>query len=645
MTKLSVKSSTELIASNKTKRKVNKGNVFEEEINDNDTLEDYKGKERKAFSKVESTFVPKNQQRKPKKNLPKEVQENIQCEELEEDRNGKKDDEENLSNSQSKKKKRKNKKKLSLEEKEEEEEEEEERSGDKNTISTKMKEGSENLLLIGKNSFDNLQIEEQEKEKEAILFEKSDFGKEESEKIIKTTDSMASMELDTSDQKEPAKKVKKKSKEERKRESLLQKKQEIERLENEVNLGSESMSNDIKIERFDISYPGKVLFKDATLNLSQGRRYGLVGPNGLGKSTLLKEIASRRGEFREIPRHFEIHYVEQEVYGDDKTALESVLEADMERTRLMEEEAQLLAALEKESESEPEKPDDSLGTRLAEVHVRLEEIEAYAAEARAASILRGLQFSEEMLSRATRTFSGGWRMRIALARALFRRPTLLLLDEPTNHLDLLAVIWLETHLQLHWKHTLLVVSHDQDFLDNICTDVIHVYQQKLSYYKGNYSHFKHAFAESVALKRKAFDKQQELIKQIQRQKTKKQDKTKSSDKAKHDIRVMKNPQMKKLAEKKKGNIEQDASGAETTLLTMVPHDYAVQFSFPDPSPLSIPIIQVSDASFGYVSEKPLFEHVRKKLSEKNCNGDQCDLFLSFLFSISLVGVLVLWCRV
>lgn len=341
--------------------------------------------------------------------------------------------------------------------------------------------------------------------------------------------------------------------------------------------------------RFDLGFPGKPLLKNSTLNLNHGKRYGLVAPNGSGKSTLLRAIALRENEFINIPKHFDIHYVEQEVQGDEKSALQTVIEADTERLRLLAEEKRLL-----------ESDNVDTGDRLREIYNRLDAIEAYSAEGRASSILSGLQFTEEMKSRPTSSFSGGWRMRIALARALFRRPTLLLLDEPTNHLDLFAVIWLETYLLTQWKNTLLIVSHDQGFLNHVATDIIHIYQQKLDYYRGNYDAFKLIFTEKVESARKNYEKLKKIEENEKRAKQKKEQKAKASAKASRDIKVIRNKQIG--ANKKKDQEEEDPKGK----LEKPPRDYTVIFDFPDPENLSIPIIQVKEVSFGYSPNKLLF---------------------------------------
>ncbi|KFD49887.1 hypothetical protein M513_09216 [Trichuris suis] len=195
----------------------------------------------------------------------------------------------------------------------------------------------------------------------------------------------------------------------------------------------------------------------------------------MGKTTLLKHIANRK---LDIPANIDVLYCEQEIEVDEKSPVEVVLRADTKRLELMEREKQLMDRV----------TDGDLlaNEELQQVSDELRARDADAAEPKARRILAGLGFSEEMQMRPSNQFSGGWRMRISLARALFLEPTLLMLDEPTNHLDLNAVIWLDNYLQ-GWKKTLLVVSHDQSFLDSICTDVIQLETQKLFYYKGNYN--------------------------------------------------------------------------------------------------------------------------------------------------------------
>merc|ERR1719494_855774 len=265
-------------------------------------------------------------------------------------------------------------------------------------------------------------------------------------------------------------------------------------------------ATDIKIEKFSIAARGKDLFINASLTIAQGRRYGLVGPNGMGKTTLLVHIARRQ---LAIPPNIDVLLCEQDIQVDDTPAVEMVLKADKKRLELLAEEQHLLKSV----ESPDEKESDAASKRLKEVYTELEAIGADKAEARARRILSGLGFTVEMQSRPCKNFSGGWRMRVSLARALFMEPTLLLLDEPTNHLDLNAVIWLDNYLQ-QWKKTLLVVSHDQSFLDNVCTDILHLDQRKLFNYKGNFSSFKKMYKQKLREQEKAYEKQEKQIRAL-----------------------------------------------------------------------------------------------------------------------------------
>lgn len=187
----------------------------------------------------------------------------------------------------------------------------------------------------------------------------------------------------------------------------------------------------------------------------------------------MKMIASRD---LPVPEHLLIHLCDSEVEPSDMTALECVLSADAERVKLL----QLL-----DEESHKERPNLK---NIEYINHRLMEIESDTAEARSAEILNGLGFDKNMQCKKVKDYSGGWRMRIAIAQALVLRPDVLLLDEPTNHLDLESCLWLEDHLS-KWNKILLVVSHAQDFLNGVCTKIVHFHNQKLNYYGGNYDQF------------------------------------------------------------------------------------------------------------------------------------------------------------
>ncbi|KAG7155982.1 ATP-binding cassette sub-family F member 1-like [Homarus americanus] len=344
---------------------------------------------------------------------------------------------------------------------------------------------------------------------------------------------------------------------------------------------------DIKIENFSISAKGKALFTNASLMIANGRRYGLVGPNGHGKTTLLRHIQSRA---LNIPPNIDVLYCEQEVIADDTRAIDVVLQADKKRSDLLKEKD--------EHEGNMKKKNKEVDMdRLQDVYDELKAIGADKAEPKARRILAGLGFTREMQGRATKNFSGGWRMRVSLARALFMEPTLLMLDEPTNHLDLNAVIWLDNYLQ-GWKKTLLVVSHDQSFLDNVCTDVIHLDMHKLQYYKGNYSMFKKMLVQKRKEQIKAYEKQEKRIKDMKASgASKKQAEKKTKE-------VLTRKQEKNRAKNKK----EEKENGPTELLEK-PQEYIVKFNFPEPPPLQPPILGLYNVSFNYDGHKPLFKKV------------------------------------
>nr|CAB3219642.1 ATP-binding cassette sub-family F member 3 [Phallusia mammillata] len=262
---------------------------------------------------------------------------------------------------------------------------------------------------------------------------------------------------------------------------------------------------DVHIENFDISFGNKVLFEGANLHVACGRRYGLVGRNGMGKTTLLKMLSTRG---LSLPKHLTILHVEQEVEGDDTIALQSVLESDTIRENLLKEEKRLHLEMENKSS------DPSLSTRLSEIYTELTDIEADKAPAKAAVILTGLGFTPEMQKMTTKEFSGGWRMRLALARALFGKPDLLLLDEPTNMLDIRAIMWLEDYLQ-EWPSTAIIVSHDRSFLESVCTDILHLTSRQLDAYRGSYEQFMLTKDEKLKNRQKEYEAQKQYRDHIQ----------------------------------------------------------------------------------------------------------------------------------
>lgn len=273
--------------------------------------------------------------------------------------------------------------------------------------------------------------------------------------------------------------------------------QVISKKDNKLEAKGTNRSMDIRIENFDVSFGDKVLLQNADLVLAQGRRYGFVGRNGLGKTTLLRMIS---GKQLKIPAHISILHVEQEVVGDSTIALESVLECDFARNDLLKREKEINALINGGSS------DPSLSPELSEIYIALQSIDADKAPARASIILNGLGFNADMQTRATKTFSGGWRMRLALARALFSKPDLLLLDEPTNMLDIKAIIWLENYLQ-NWPTTLLVVSHDRNFLDSVPTDILYLHAQLIESYRGNYEQFEKTKNEKHKSQRREYEAQ------------------------------------------------------------------------------------------------------------------------------------------
>ena len=233
------------------------------------------------------------------------------------------------------------------------------------------------------------------------------------------------------------------------------------------------------------------LLDSAVLALNYGVKYGLVGRNGVGKTTLLRHLAEG---LIPLPKFLNVVHVEQEITGDERSALQTILQADKEREWLLAVETVLVESDHEESDT----LEKELNITLNEVYERLEEIDSDHAEARAAQLLAGLGFDVGMQNKPTREYSGGWRMRIVLAQALFLKPDLLLLDEPTNHLDVHALTWLEFFLA-GWERTVLIVSHDRGFLNKVTTATMFIHGKRLRYYGGNYDTFLKVRAEHRAM--------------------------------------------------------------------------------------------------------------------------------------------------
>eukprot|EP00850_Spirogloea_muscicola_P001578 SM000006S19343 [mRNA] locus=s6:192048:197015:+ [translate_table: standard] len=360
--------------------------------------------------------------------------------------------------------------------------------------------------------------------------------------------------------------------------------------------GLAGTAKDIHMESISIAVAGKELVSDATVTLAFGRRYGLVGRNGTGKTTFLRHMAMH--ELSGIPRSCNILHVEQEVAGDNTTVLQCVLNSDVERTALLDEEKELSSASKKtagalatttgkEANGTAPAPTDKAAQRLAEIYKRLEVIDSYSAEARAASILAGLSFTSDMQLKATKTFSGGWRMRVALARALFVEPDLLLLDEPTNHLDLHAVLWLEDYL-VRWPKTLIVVSHAREFLNAVATDILYLRDQKITTYKGDYDTFEKTRNERLRNQAKAKEANERTRAHMQA----------FIDKFRYNAKRASLVQSRIKALERVGVVDDIVNDP----------DYKFEFPTPEDRPMP-PIVSFIDASFAYPGGQELFRNL------------------------------------
>ncbi|MBD9648534.1 ABC-F family ATP-binding cassette domain-containing protein [Ensifer sp. ENS09] len=356
----------------------------------------------------------------------------------------------------------------------------------------------------------------------------------------------------------------------------------------------------IQISGLSARIAGRLLIENASVTLPAGTKAGLVGRNGAGKSTLFRiitgEFASEAGTIA-LPKNARIGQVAQEAPGTEEPLIEIVLKADKERTALV---------AEAETATDPH--------RIAEIQTRLADIGAHSAEARAASILAGLGFDHEAQLRPASSFSGGWRMRVALAGVLFSEPDLLLLDEPTNYLDLEGTLWLEDYIR-RYPHTVIIISHDRDLLNTAVNAIVHLDQKKLTFYRGPYDQFERQKAEADELQMKAKAKNDAARKHLQS----------FIDRFKAKATKARQAQSRVKALERMGTI------------AAVIEDHVQGFSFPDPEKeAASPIIAVTGGTVGYEPGKPILKRLNLRIDTDDriallgSNGNGKSTFAKFI---------------
>ncbi|MBB3459931.1 ABC-F family ATP-binding cassette domain-containing protein [Rhizobium sp. BK377] len=356
----------------------------------------------------------------------------------------------------------------------------------------------------------------------------------------------------------------------------------------------------ITISDISARIAGRLLLDHASVSLPSGTKAGLVGRNGAGKSTLFRVITGDLGAESgtiSIPKNARMGQVKQEAPGTEDSLITIVLSADKERAALL---------AEAETATDPH--------RIAEIQMRLVDIDAHSAEARAASILSGLGFNQEAQARPASSFSGGWRMRVALASVLFTEPDLLLLDEPTNYLDLEGTMWLEDYIR-RYPHTVIIISHDRDLLNNAVNSIVHLDQKKLTFYRGNYDQFERQKAEADELQMKAKAKNDAARKHLQS----------FIDRFKAKASKAKQAQSRVKALERMGTV------------AAVIEDHVQPITFPEPEkqPAS-PIVAISGGAVGYEPGKPILKGLNLRIDNDDriallgSNGNGKSTFAKFI---------------
>ncbi len=336
----------------------------------------------------------------------------------------------------------------------------------------------------------------------------------------------------------------------------------------------------LNLNALTVRLGGRTILDRATAALPGQAKVGLIGRNGAGKSTLMKvmigELEADDGGI-EMPRKTRIGYIAQEAPAGDATPFETVLAADTER-------AALLTASETETDA----------NKLADMHERLIAIDAYTAPARAARILVGLGFDEEMQGRALDSYSGGWKMRVALAALLFSEPDLLLLDEPSNHLDLEATLWLESFLKTY-PGMMVVISHERDLLNNVVDHILHLENGQTALYTGGYDSFERQRAERMAQIAAAQAAQ-------------------DAQRAKLQDYIARNSARASTA--KQAQSRAKALARMQPIMAMV-EDPSLSFDFPSPDPLRPPLITLDLASVGYAENTPILQRLNLRIDPED----------------------------
>lgn len=363
---------------------------------------------------------------------------------------------------------------------------------------------------------------------------------------------------------------------------------------NNINVTYESKAGklhantrDINVGGVTVTFHGKSLIEETELVINYGNRYGFIGPNGSGKSTIMKAIAARSIP---IPDAIDIYFLDAEYEACDKTALQAVFEVQDEVKDLEQQAEKLNNQMTEVADDEDAVA--AIQSQLELVYEKLDDLDVNTAEARASSILFGLGFTTQMQGMMTKEFSGGWRMRVALARALFLKPEFLLLDEPTNHLDMEAVLWLEDYLS-KWDKILFFVCHSQDFMNNVCTDIVRLdpTYKKLRYYSGNYDTYVQTRRDQDMVQMRQYEAEQRDIAEI---------KDFIARFGHGTVKMVRQAQSReKLLQKK---LEAG--------LTPKPEEIKMyDWSFPDAGQLPVPVLAIENVSFGYPKSKPLYHDV------------------------------------